>query len=132
MIEVCGFKGLDGKFYEKASECEIADLRLKVDETRRKLENFPKHMSDQIYRKTWYANDDLIVNHQSITKYAHEFVMKCVLDDSDMFISIIKEKRAIAKHLSKLKSAYDKQKDNHKWGYAGPWWMQFIWWNKKT
>lgn len=32
MKEVCGFKGLDGRFYEKKRDCELADMRLKIKE----------------------------------------------------------------------------------------------------
>lgn len=117
MKKICGFKSLDGQFYEKEQDCKIADIEFEIRETIEKLDNF----SIKLKRVLW---DDYLFNKNKnrfeIHEYILEIVAKVVLKDSKTFLDIIAEKEKLRKHLEEL---YLSKK------HCASWWMKIKWWS---
>jgi len=120
MKEICGYKGLDGEFYEKKVDCEKADLKYRIEILERKLNNFKVILSDYLFK-----DYDTYKFHRydvtSVSKYVLDNIAQLVLRDSEMFISIIKQK-------DKLKDDLDALNKTFKEEYDKPWWLKIIWW----
>jgi len=113
MKEVCGYKGLNGQFYEKQSKCEKADIDYKIRNISRKLDNFSSSLSQYLYS---YRESNYSAYNET---YFLELVAKAVLRDSTMFIEVIKEAEGLKKELEQL---YEEKNNSSKW------WLQLKWW----
>lgn len=119
MKKVCGYKSLNGKFYELESECEKADLEFKVKEAERYLNNFYSdlnHLFNSIeldYRVNFEELTQLIYFRKTI----EEKVCRLIFHHSDDFLKIIKEKE-------ELKNNLDKLENEHR--IKNSWWYKFF------
>lgn len=117
MKEICGFLDTQGRFHKTEEECEIAEIEIKLVNTRKTLERFDKTVSEYIfkeYRK--YATYNPYEN-----EWLLEIVTKSVLQNSDGFIAIINQKKELAASLDRLEQEYK----NKEWK---PWWLKLKWW----
>lgn len=114
MKEICGYKGLDGKFYENEKECVLADKKFQLKDLSRKLDNFSSALSDALLLagKYNYIDEERIMG----------IVAKVILRDSDKFIEIINQKKDLEENLDFLEKEIN--------GYSKPWWLKTIWWRK--
>lgn len=111
MKAVCGFKGLDGQFYEKEKDCKVADLEYRIAATKRCLNNFGSHLDTLFIQAGFLDAKELAVL---------DIVSKAVLRDSDMFLKIIADKKLLEKDLDELLKEHQ--------GFLKPWWLKVIWW----
>lgn len=115
MKEVCGYLGLDNKFYKTEKECEKADIEYKIRNITKTLDNFPEKIKYNLFRRnnsdeiiTWYEYKDEILSE----------VCKVIFQEKDNFIKIIEESKKLEEELNKL---YDLT-------YNKSWWMKIKWW----
>lgn len=114
MKEICGYKGLDGKFYETEKACKKADLEYKIQDVRRVLSNFHTHLGDIFIADadTWTR-----IEFEYNKDYILQKVAQLVLKESDNFIEIVNKKKELEKELDELQ----KLRKNY-------WWLRFKWW----
>lgn len=113
MKEVCGYKGLNGQFYEKESDCKKADIDYKIRNISRKLDNFSSNLSQYLW--TYRSSNYSAYNEN----YFLELVAKAVLRDSAMFLEVIKEAEGLKAELEQL---YKEKSSLSKW------WLKLKWW----
>lgn len=114
MKEVCGYKGLDGKFYETEKACKKADLDYKVQDIERILNNFHTRLGDffLVNTSSWIQ-----MEFEQNKNYILQKVAQLVLRDSDNFIEIINKKKELEKELDELQKLK-----------KGVWWLKLKWW----
>lgn len=105
MKEVCGFLGLDNKFYKTKGECHEADLQYKMNSIQYKLDNFSKQIENIIFSPPDRNDIDFAI------------VAKVILEEKDNFLKVLADHKALEKELDELYL-----KSNR------PWWMNIIWW----
>lgn len=114
MEKVCGYKGLDGKFYKKEKDCEEADLEYKIKDVQIKLNNFYTTIQGYLFIKSDF---DLNVEFSKNKGRLMEIISKAVLEHSDGFLEVIKQKKKLEKEFDQLQ----KTKANY-------WWLKYKWW----
>ena len=114
MKEVCGYKGLDGKFYEKEKDCKRADLEYKIQDVERILNNFHTRLGDIFLVNTSFWEQREFEQNKN---YILQKVAQLVLRDSDNFIEIINKKKELEKELDELQKIR-----------KGTWWLKIKWW----
>ena len=114
MEEVCGYKGLDGKFYETEKACKKADLDYKIKDIGRVLDNFSSRLASDLF---FQGDHKLNLEFERNETRMLEMVAKHVLRDSDDFIEVINKKKELEKELDELQKL---RKDS--------WWLKLKWW----
>lgn len=127
MKQICGYKGLDGKFYEDEEDCRIADLEYEIADVRSILENFHTEV-EWIIRRHSAAPID--VGDWGIREDAIRVSALTILKHSEDFIRLINKKKYLYSHLDELKSELSKVKHKGKWSLLRklPWWLETEWW----
>lgn len=123
MEEICGYKGLDGCFYETKNECEKSNLEYKVKDVERKLNNFESVLGDYFALNTPGLTHKIFVDNK---KFILDMVARKVLQNSDDFIEVINRKKSLRKELDELKRQQDKE--NTGWNLLEKWWLRNKWW----
>lgn len=118
MEQICGYKGLDNQFYETEKECILADKKYKLKELYDKLNKIPDRLSDVLLHK--YRNTERLHEYYMHKEDIMQTIAETVLRDSDKFIEIVNQKKALEVDLDSL----EKEIEQHK----KPWWLKTIWW----
>lgn len=116
MKEVCGYKDLYGKYHDTKVSCEKADLSFRTDEMSRRLDRFKNDIESHLFDKFIWHDSDTHRKWSYEESKIMEVVATKVLQHSDMFITIINDKKKMEKDLDKLR----KQRDS--------WWLKTKWW----
>lgn len=121
MEKICGYKGLDGKFYEKEKECYQADLRFKILDLRATLDRFERDFDREFFER--YERLSIYSSRQMSKEYSKEIALRVVaelvLRNSDKFVEIIQNRE-------KLKTQLDLLVKEEQ--YLDKWWVKFKWW----
>lgn len=127
MKQICGYKGLDGKFYEDEKDCRIADLEYEIADVRSTLENFYTEVEWIIHRHSAAPID---IGDWGIREDAIRVSAITILKHSEDFIRLINKKEDLSTHLDELKSELSKVKHKGKWSLLRklPWWLETKWW----
>jgi hypothetical protein len=132
MKKVCGYKSIDGSFYENKAEAEVANIDCEIGKLHRQLDALESTIVHKIYRKNdWLAR--LIIDHaedpkhcyrrvdamrKAITEHILEDTLRYVLSNEvDIIEDIRNQREKLSSELDKLK----KSKRNY-------WWLAFKWW----
>lgn len=119
MKKVCGYKSLNGKFYELESECERADLLFKIEEMTKLLDNFNSNLN-YLFRNIeveYRVNLEELKEIKYYRKTIEERVCRLIFHHSDDFLKIIAQKEELKNNLKKLEGEYK---------YKNSWWYKFF------
>jgi len=119
MKQICGYKGLDKKFYETETECLIADKEYKIRKLKERLDDFPSLL--QSYMLHQCSSETLYSFHKNEGTIMR-LVAELVLLKSDEFIEIINQKKTLEVDLDFLEREVCR--------FNKPWWLKTIWWKK--
>lgn len=116
MEEVCGFVDSKGNFFKTEKECELAEIYIKIEKTKRFLDRFEGNVEEYLFRGTIEDNVDFMRCKNQILDRVSRLVLLC----SDDFIEVINEKKKLSEYLEVLEKEYN---NNSK-----PWWLRVKWW----
>lgn len=116
MKKICGFKGLNGKFYEKQSECERADLLFKIEEVNILLNNLHCDLRGIIKEATINEKYNYEIERILLNR-VEEQVCRLIIFYSDDFLKIIKKKEELKEILKELQGEYN---------FKNSWWYKFF------
>lgn len=118
MKKVCGYKSLNGRFYELESECEKADLVYKINNIDKRLKNFHRNLLSIFAEiRTYNKEGEVLKALDYLEKSVEEKVCLLIFHHSDDFLKIIKEKE-------ELKSNLEKLENEHR--IKNSWWYKFF------
>lgn len=115
MKEVCGFLGLDDKFYKTKRECHEADLYHKIRSIEKTFSNF----ESTVERMLFFGQDSaetsyLFARHK---EKVFDVICNAILQNREGFLKVLTDHTALEKELDELYL-----KSNR------PWWMKVKWW----
>ena len=118
MKEVCGFKGKDGRFYDKKSECMDADLDFDIRDTADTLNSLREDVSYLISKD--YADNSSYGEYSvgSVETRILQHLSKVILRHSDGIVAIVMKKRELEETLDKLQAKKG----------SFTWWLEKTWW----
>ena len=119
MEKICGFKGLDGLFYETEEKCEKADLQFKIKSIERKLDNFSSSVNSRLWNYYYSITPESFIHSHTISSEIQILVTQVILQHSDTFLEIIEEKKNLVEELNSLQKELE---------YKNKWWMKIKWW----
>ena len=115
MKKVCGYKSKEGNFYEKKSECELADLNYELREVKRVLDNLHNSLEDHFL---FNVGTDVNMEWMKYREYIFRTISKIILRDSDNLIQVVEKKKELSAKLEELQSKIKYKK----------WWLKYKWW----
>ncbi len=116
MEQICGFLDSVGRFHKTEIDCEISELRIRIERLEQQLYMFSVSLRDCVIHKEPYENRTYYNSTDIITKK----ISKLIIRDMDYYIGILNEIKDLELQIDKLKQ---KSPD-----YRKSWLTSLMWW----